>query len=154
MTSEPLEPKDFRNFKDLEQFNGEILKNYITALDGFDLLHSRFNNELIWLDLLKNYSVRRTLTSIFARPFPNEIELESIERILLAAISSLQIFSVQNHLQLIDTNYNKSYKECEIFTREFFDLESKELQILSIEYSLTIDQTCCIYTAGTFIADH
>ncbi|KPM04629.1 tetratricopeptide repeat protein 4, partial [Sarcoptes scabiei] len=131
----------------LEQFNGEILKNYITALDGFDLLHSRFNNELIWLDLLKNYSVRRTLTSIFARPFPNEIELESIERILLAAISSLQIFSVQNHLQLIDTNYNKSYKECEIFTREFFDLESKELQILSIEYSLTIDQTCCIYTA-------
>ncbi|KAI7697926.1 hypothetical protein SSS_02804, partial [Sarcoptes scabiei] len=69
MISEPLEPKDFRNFKDLEQFNGEILKNYITALDGFDLLHSRFNNELIWLDLLKNYSVRRTLTSIFARLF-------------------------------------------------------------------------------------
>ena len=113
------------------------------------ITYVHFKNELIWLEILKNREIRQALTSMFRnyqKDEENFVEIKGAKqlidrtgKLLVGAISCLQLYVIDNFLFHIDRSQKKSYDDCLEFVIDFFNLESKNGDIHCIEYSLDID---------------
>lgn len=105
-----------------------------------------FHDQLIWINVLKNVKVHRTLLLAFNKhndidPMLLSIENKQLEEspkiILIAAISLLQLYVIQNFVFKISDS--KLFKECLHFVEDFLSVTDKELNIEAIDYSLDVD---------------
>lgn len=117
-----------------------------------------FHNQLIWINILKNVNVHRTLLLVFNQHQDNnnddrklistetkkQLE-ESPKIILIAAVSLLQLFVIQNFVFKISDS--KPFKECLHFVEDFLSVTDKDLNIEAIDYSLDVDDATVFHLA-------
>ncbi|OTF82558.1 tetratricopeptide repeat protein [Euroglyphus maynei] len=103
-------------------------------------------DKLIWLEILKNLEIRQALTSMF-RNYQNDVaEIKGHKhlndragKLLVGAISCLQLYAIDNFLFHIDPSQRKSYDDCLEFVKDFFSHADENYDNHCIEYSLDID---------------
>lgn len=150
------------NVDNLDQFGVKMFEQFLDCVDSGMLMRNILNDRLIWLDFLANTKVRLVLTAalthyknsdltpniakineVISESFINETGFnpsDIMKVFTLSAISSLQLYVIDNFVHFIDTEVNKTYGDCLVFVQDLFQLdELKELGIASIEYSLDVD---------------
>ncbi|XP_027199162.1 tetratricopeptide repeat protein 27 [Dermatophagoides pteronyssinus] len=138
----------------LEFFCDQMLHRYYDLLidhqsvgqSTMPMTYIHFKDELIWLEILRNLEIRQALTSMFRKDEesfdnikgPKNLD-DRVGKLLVGAISCLQLYVIDNFLFHIDRSQKKSYDDCLEFVKDFFTLDDENCDIHCIEYSLDID---------------